>query len=174
MFFFALIQLWNNEFWRKIDSDRCPIYLIYSLIYNDISLLENIAYIWYDSPTEIISYQLKLIKMRAELANLNHCALHLLNRCRCQLVLVLYYNFCEVAVGTMLWDIPRETYPWCSLTHEGPEWHVSCLACHYFTTARKMFWTREGLAPEGPYLHYFTSDDKRLWYCEGKWGFSTL
>ena len=29
------------------------------------------------------------------------------------------------------------------LTQEGPEQHVSCLARHYFTTARKMLWSCE-------------------------------
>ena len=31
-----------------------------------------------------------------------------------------------------------------SLTHEGPERHVSCLARHYFANARKMLWSCEG------------------------------
>ena len=47
----------------------------------------------------VLSYQLKLIKMRAELASLNHCAVPFFKPRHRQLVMVLLYNvYCKVAV----------------------------------------------------------------------------
>ena len=44
------------------------------------------------SAATYISYQLKLIKIRAEVANLNHCAVPFLNPRRRQLVLIRLYT----------------------------------------------------------------------------------
>ena len=40
----------------------------------------------------VISYQLKLVKMRAELANLNHCVVHFLSRAAVNLCWYYYNN----------------------------------------------------------------------------------
>ena len=54
------------------------------IILNDVMSRSDLSFV-------IISYQLKLTKMRAELANLNHCVVPFLN-CAAELVLVLLYK----------------------------------------------------------------------------------
>ena len=57
-----------------------------------------------------MSYQLKLIKMRTELANLNHCAVPFLSRAAVNLSWY-YLTLYTVIYGTKFSELKKEFYP---------------------------------------------------------------